>query len=261
MMINIPEFNYTKWILKMVILLQCAGVFFLLQSGSAVEGMLFMDYGLPQTSSKQIEKAVGLLFLFLGFFVFIRPFQIILVVLASMFLALAWIIQLQGGSPFTEWSLFAHAVRILLPVTFIFIMKEGLLYKKVAFYLLVFGLSITFITHGLEAISLHPYFIDYLITTAKRLVEFNLTESVAGIVLKTIGSLDILVGLSILTFRSKWLFLWMAVWGFITAFARITELGWGMFPEVLVRAVHFGGPVALGLLLQTIKELRRLTCN
>ncbi len=242
---DIRALGYSQWILRMVILLQCAGVFFLLQSGSAVEGMLFMDYSFPQTSSKQIEKGLGWLFLFLGLFVFIRPNQILLAALTLMFFALAWIIQQQGGSPFTDWSLYAHAARILLPVSLIFLLKDGLLYKKVAYNGLLVGLSITYITHGLEAISLHPYFIDYMITSSSKLLHVNLKESMAEVVLRVIGFLDILIGISVLIFRNKWLFLWMGVWGFITAFARITELGWGMFPEVLVRAVHFGGPIAL----------------
>jgi hypothetical protein len=110
----------------------------------------------------------------------------------------------------------------------------------------------------MEAISLHPYFIDYLITTSANLLKLDLKESVAEIILIVIGSLDILVGISILIFRFKWLFLWMAVWGFITAFARITELGWGMFPEVLIRAVHFGGPIALIFLGQSLQKWSRI---
>lgn len=252
-MTSIAALKYSQYILSVVILLQCIGVFFLLQSGSAVEGMLFMDYGLPQSSSMLIENIVSFLFLSLGILVIIRPFRIILALLALMFFLLAFIIWQQAGSPFTQFTLFAHSARILLSVSFIFLLKDGLLYKKLAYYLLALGLSITFITHGLESISLHPYFIDYLITSAKKLLDLDLQEAMAGTLLTVIGTLDVLVGVAILFVRNKWLFVWMAAWGCITALARITELGWGMFPEVLARAVHFGGPIALIFLNRCFK--------
>jgi hypothetical protein len=44
-------------------------------------------------------------------------------------------------------------------------------------------------------------------------------------------------------FLSGWLF-----GDFFTAFARITELGIGMYPEVLIRASHFLVPICLILI-------------
>jgi hypothetical protein len=66
--------------------------------------------------------------------------------------------------------------------------------------------------------------------------------------LRIIGSLDILAAILAIVFPKKPVFIWLAFWGLITAFARITELGIGMYPEVLIRAGHFLVPICLILI-------------
>jgi hypothetical protein len=248
------ELHLATWILRFTILLQCAGVFLQLLSGGALEGMLFMEYGVEQATAKKIENMVALVFLFIGSVIFFRPRKILLLTISFLFFSMALLIQRQAGSPFTDWTVFAHAARIVAPLGLYLLVSNGFLSQKIIYYVLVMGLGITFITHGLEAISRHPYFLDYLITSANNLAGIELSQQFAERILQIIGSFDILIGVLIFVVRNKWLLLWLAFWGLVTAFSRITELGWGMYPEVLSRAAHFGIPIALIFLNRLTKR-------
>lgn len=233
-----------SWLLKTALLLQCVGTFFYLKGGSAIETMLFMEVGLQQAQSKFIENIIAWVFLFSGILAFFKPNKYLLILISLITLALAFIIKRQAGSPFTEWSIPAHLIRIILPIGIILLEGEK---RNVnySYWLLVVGLSITFITHGLEAWSLHPRFIDYLLISSENTFGIRLKQSNAEIALKVIGSLDILAALTTLIFSTNAVFYWMAFWGFITAFARITELGWGLYPEILIRSGHYLVPIGL----------------
>ena len=242
-----PEKNLILWLLKFTLLLQCVGVFFHLLGGSAIETMLFMEVGMKQADAKSVENSIAWIFLFSGFWAFIKPNKPLLVIISILTLLLAFIIKRQAGSPFTEWSVPAHMIRILLPIGILFFMQEK---KKLTlpYYILLTGLVITFLTHGFEALSLHPRFLDYLILSFENTFELRIRQNHAGNMLRIIGSLDILAAILAIVFPKKPVFIWLAFWGFLTAFARITELGFGMYPEVLIRTSHFLVPIALILI-------------
>ena len=119
------------------------------------------------------------------------------------------------------------------------------------------GISALFITHGLEALYLHPRFIDYLIGTAGNLAGISMREATAGTLLRLIGVTDIAVALALLLRPSSGVLFWMAFWGLVTALSRVTTFGPGVYFEVLVRFPHFLAPLALWLLLDHLKRLRR----
>jgi len=242
-----PDKNHILYLLKFTLLLQCVGVFFHLLGGSAIETMLFMEVGMKQGDAKSVENSIAWIFLFVGFWAFIKPNKPLLVIISIMTLLLAVIIKRQGGSPFTEWSIPAHMVRILLPIGILFFIREK---KKLTlpYYILMSGLVITFLTHGFEALSLHPRFLDYLILSFENTFELRIRQNHAENLLRIIGSLDILAAILAIVFPKKPVFIWLAFWGLLTAFSRITELGIGMYPEVLIRASHFLVPICLILI-------------
>jgi len=227
------------------------GVFFHLLGGSAIESMLFMEAGMKQADAKSTEKFIAWVFLLTGIWTFVKPNKPVLVIISILTLLLAFIIKRQAGSPFTEWSIPAHMIRILLPIGILFFIREN---KKLIlpYYILLVGLVITFLTHGLEALSLHPRFLDYLILSFENTFELRIRQIHAENMLRIIGSMDILVAILAIIFPKKPVFIWLAFWGFLTAFARITELGIGMYPEVLIRASHFLVPICL-ILINTKK--------
>jgi hypothetical protein len=251
-----PEKNLIFRLLKFALLLQCIGVFFHLLGGSAIETMLFMEVGMKQGNAKSVEKIIAWVFLLLGFWAFLKSNKPLLVIISIMTLLLAFIIKRQGGSPFTEWSIPAHMVRILLPIGILFFNSEK---KKLtlSYYILLSGLVITFLTHGLEALSLHPRFLDYLILSLEHTVDWKIKQIHAENMLRIIGTMDIIVAILAVFFPKKPVFVWLAFWGLLTAFARVTELGIGMYPEVLIRASHFFVPLVL-LLINEKKLVKRV---
>ncbi len=242
-----PDKIFILWLLKFTLLLQCAGVFFHLMGGSAIETMLFMEVGMKQADAKSVEKFIAWVFLISGIWVFVKPNKLLLLIISILTLLLAYTIKRQAGSPFTEWSIPAHMIRILLPIGLLFFMREN---KRSAlpYYILLVGLVITFLTHGLEALSLHPRFLDYLILSFENTFGLRMKQIHAENMLRIIGSLDILAAFLAIILPKKPVFIWLAFWGLITAFARVTELGIGMYPEVLIRAGHFLVPICLILI-------------
>ena len=231
-------------IIKSAILLQCIGIFFSLWSGSSVESLFFLEFGLKPSNSKIIENGLALVILALGFSVFFQRKTFTLILLFLLTLAISWITQKQGGIPFASWSIPAHALRILTPLGLLMLPKNSNDFSK-AYSVLVLGLSVTFFTHGIEALSLHPRFVDYLLVFSNKFLYYNLQQSMAEFILKLIGCLDICMDILVLIQPKPGIFIWMAYWGFVTASVRMVELGWSMYPELLIRTSHFLIPVSL----------------
>lgn len=244
------------WLLKIALLCQSFGVFFYLLGGSAVETMLFMEMSFEQANSKLVEKIIAWIFLTLGVVTFFKPYNVLLILISLGTLGLAFVIKTQAGSPYTEWSIPAHSIRIILPLGILLLHTKSS-YLKVSYWMLLVGIGVTFVTHGLEAWTLHPRFVDYLLISSENALGIRLKQSTAELILKIIGSMDILAVLIAFSFPRNAIFYWMASWGLITALARVTELGWVLYPEVLIRAAHFLVPISLIL----INKLDKGTSN
>jgi hypothetical protein len=240
---TMPE-SVIVWILKITILLQSLGLFFMLLKGSSVESLFFLDFGFEQATSKSLENSLAYLMLILGIAIFIQPKSYTMILFFIVSLGVSWVIQRQGGIPHANLTLPSHALRILTPIGLWILVKYRGDYSK-AYSVLTLALSITFLTHGLEALSHHPRFIDYLFAFSTKFLNYNPRQSDAEFILIVIGVLDICMAILVLVKPKPIIFVWMAYWGFVTASARIVELGWGMYPEVLVRASHFLIPVVL----------------
>jgi hypothetical protein len=142
-----------------------------------------------------------------------------------------------GLEPFGYLAVGAHAIRY--GVALAIVMPEH------AFRILRVGTSLTFAVHGLEAIGLHPQFVEYILHTAG-LVGLPLSEIATRYVLQMIGVVDLVVAGSLLLPRPRPITAgYMAIWGTITAFARTVYAGPAGLPETLIRASHAGGPLAL----------------
>ena len=113
--------------------------------------------------------------------------------------------------------------------------------------LMRFAIALVFVDHGAKALLAEPQFIDYLIATFRR-IGISVAETQSVIVLRVIGVADILLAVHLLILkpeRNRAVLIWIAIWGAVTAFARITYGGVGNWHEVLIRSSHFVIPITL----------------
>lgn len=142
-----------------------------------------------------------------------------------------------------EWAL-----RYSTPVVAILLFNASGLFRIWGARLIQISLILVFAAHGLVALSGEPRFIDYLLVSLGRIGISTFAESQAVILLYGIGILDLAAAALLLFFKSKHrrvVLIWMAGWGAITAFSRITYGGFGNGHEVFIRASHFLLPLAL----------------
>lgn len=239
-------------LLSICFLLQCVGMFLQIYSGSAIQTMFFMQYEMETTDARRLELIFGYGLIILGFWVFIKPKKSLLVLMTFLMILYSWIIQSQGGSQYATWALWAHMARIVAPFCMLLFLSQNATYRVLGYYVLLLGLAITYFTHGLEALHHHPHFLDYIIRSSENIFAWKLNQFTATWILNFIGVLDIIVAISVVLWKKKGLFIWMLFWGLVTGFSRVTSMGIGMYPEVLIRAIHVGAPVLLIILTQNV---------
>jgi len=146
-------------------------------------------------------------------------------------------------------QLLEQALQFGFPVVCILLLRQ----KKSAEFILTFTkvlVALTFLGHGAFALGIYPqpgHFIDMCIRT------FGWTEATASTALYFFGWLDVVVALAIFVKPvAKYALLYAAVWGILTAFARVVAY-WDvsmigatlaqMLPLVLYRLVHGLAPL------------------
>jgi len=115
--------------------------------------------------------------------------------------------------------------------------------------LMRWAVAITFAAHGIEAWLHYPAFIDLVIGTAWNLFGAGLPQAGVERLLTIIGVLDVVIAVICVTTRVRGVLWWMAIWGGVTAFSRITAYGFdASWHMTLVRMPHVGVPVAVVLI-------------
>lgn len=226
------------FILRIALLVQSIGYFLFCKGGSAFGSFLFLDMNLSHELASQLDFVLGLTFLVLGVFQIFFNLRGIFLIHGFLTLVVAFFAVDQGGSHFSQWTPFAQAIRIGLPFLIYFLSTKKSSLSKWVFRLGCVFLATTFFAHGLEAWMGHPHFIDYIITSFHRLFHSTVSEDQAIFILKCIGFWDIAIAIIVLLKPRQWVFIWMAAWGLMTAMARITEIGFVAYPEVLIRISH-----------------------
>ena len=243
-------------LLRIAVAACCAGVAAALfhKLGSGLGTYFFLEWEIPHPEVAAAERLVAYALLALGLSVLVRPHWIALIPVSLILAIEAYVRGYNGGAPFAEWTLWAYALRILPPLALVFILFGSAKQLQTGAWILRVGLSVLFITHGLEALYLHPRFIDFLIGTGENLAGISMTEATAGTLLQIIGIIDIAVAVALLIRPFPGVLFWMTFWGLITALSRVTTFGPGVYYEVLTRAPHFLGPLALVLLIRHLKR-------
>jgi len=154
------------------------------------------------------------------------------------------------GNPFHATDPYGHAVRYLAPVGLLLLWSgQGVdLRMEWALRLAVAG---TFIGHGLCSWWLKPEFLDLILGSMDTFLGVDWEsaaerEVFAKAFLPWIGVQDfVLAVLLLLPKRLRWVALWMAIWGFVTALSRLTAFGWERWPDLFIRICNGGIPLLL----------------
>jgi hypothetical protein len=110
---------------------------------------------------------------------------------------------------------------------------------KTIYYTLRFASAMCFIGHGSFGIIGKEIWCNYFAV-------FGIGKTIAHTLMPILGTVDILMGLSILFYPTRAVVSWLVVWGFLTACLR--PLSGEAWAEVIERAGNFGAPLALLLL-------------
>ena len=146
---------------------------------------------------------------------------------------------------------FSQSARVGLPIALILLTSavEPPRAKRVeaGMWVLRGTAAATFIGHGVEALYLHPQFVDYLLAAANNQLGWDASESTMSFILRLIGSIDILLAVLILVARWRAVAAYMACWAFITACSRVVHSDWQALYEVCIRSANYCVPLAVCL--------------
>lgn len=251
------SFSAANWLLRGAVLIYAAGlvVAIFTRNGSSIGEIALMEWGVSHARIFLAEKIVASLAFALALSLLLRPTSLVLAALAGLVFAEAFAGYRAGGYSFAEYTPFAEALRILTPLALIPLIISRSAFpseagrRAAAGWILRAGLAIVFFTHGLEAYGQAPVFIDLILGSARNLCGTSLSEPVAIKLLHLIAWVDFAVAVLVLARPSRPLLGWLFFWGLVTALSRPIALGFGSYPEVLLRASHFLAPIALWLLL------------
>ena len=219
-------------------------------NGSAIGKTLWYNFLLSDKLAYGIDFYLAALFFPLITFGLVKktpwPFYLCFLWLATLS-ALTWY---QGGSFSAPYSIFAHNNRYMLPACLAYWIHSRTPGKKTyddLSLILTISIAIVFITHGIEALRQNPVFIDYTLKFFRSYSPFHMKEKHAVLFLIGVGIQDILLAIAVLWKPNKWLFAYMAFWGFWTASLRtVYSPNYGP-AKTLLRAANGGIPLVLCL--------------
>jgi hypothetical protein len=106
-------------------------------------------------------------------------------------------------------------------------------------YVLRLASAMCFIGHGAFGIITKPVWCNYFAV-------FGINHNMAYLLMPVLGTIDILLGLSMLLYPTRAAALWLVIWGLITAILR--PVSGEPFAELIERAGNYGAPLALLIL-------------
>lgn len=249
-------------LLTVAMLFTCAGVATATfrGDGTSINSFLFLALGLSHEAAASVERLVLGAVLAAAIIGAIRPSWAALLPVAGYLLAESVAGWHQGGYHFSEWSPLARAPTYIVPLSLACLagsraqtIRARERRRQAAMWALRLAASAVFLAHGLEALKLHPRFIDLILTSGYNLFGVRMSETAASALLRIIGVVDIAVAVAVVIRPWRVLLGWMAFWAGLAAVSRMTSFGWGAYPDLLVRAVYILAPLALWALLRDNK--------
>jgi hypothetical protein len=154
------------------------------------------------------------------------------------------------GNPFHATDPYGHAVRYTAPFV-LFALCNGRTKHISLEWILRVAVAGTFVGHGMGAWMIHFEFVDLILGSMDTFLgeDWEVAEErevFAKASLPWIAVQDfVLAGLILLPKRLRWVALWMAFWGFVTALSRMTAFGWERWPDFCLRIGNGGIPLLL----------------
>ncbi len=220
--------------------------------GTALNAYLFMELGLPHVTAGRLERGAAALTLMAtaGALVFFRwPWFLPAAGYIFAEAIARWHVQ---GQAYSEWAPLTHSARYAAPLVLALWLvaarrqpEAATRWQSIGAWLLRFALAAVFVSHGLEALQGHPGFVDLILSSALNLGGWRLTEGTATAALEWIGVADFAAAGALILRPHPAVLAWAAFWAALTACSRLTANGWGAYPDVLLRAAYFLGPLAL----------------
>lgn len=216
------------------------GMAMLFRTGTAVGSRLFMNEEVAHATSRRIEQGLAIVTVLAVIALLPRASRpagaAVLFVLATL---LAWASMDQGGVPFSEWALPAHAMRIAAPLALLWMCagSHTLARERAVRWLVQASIVTVFVVHGIEAVRAHPWFIDLTISGLRSTLGMAVTQRTVEQLLLFVGVLDLAAAAALLlgVRAAAW---YMAIWGTFTALLRVFAYGEGALAETVVRLPH-----------------------
>lgn len=247
--------NAGHWTLRTAVALTCVAVASrMLMFGGPVLSWLWLSLGWSEQAALRLEHAAAFGLLACA------PLALWQKAWPSLILVAGWLLfatlaETVIGTWHSELTPGALAARWLAPVALVALTLQR---ERTGEWLLRIGIAATFFCHGLEALFHNPQFIDYVIRGGAILMGARFGEHAVKNMLVFIGALDVMVAVAtIVPHRWRAVALWMAFWGFLTAAARILYMGWGNWPESLIRVTNGAVPLTLFHVVKVRRTERR----
>ncbi len=180
-----------------------------------------------------------------------RPRPSIMRALSAWFALVAVATTVTGAAFAHELTVPAHAARISLPLVWaMWRTAPGGRRSIDPLALARVAIAMTFVAHGAEALLGHPGFVAYIVGVGQTWHLWQVDGSQALQALVVIGVIDVVVGLAICLWPSRavrGVAVYMAVWGAVTALARVLYADLGALYEVFIRSAHFGLPLLIAV--------------
>jgi hypothetical protein len=239
--------------LRVGLALQCAGaVGSILVNGTPLNTMLFLDLGVSDALTRELDRGIACALLLAAISMMFAKGRSLFYAVAGWFALDALLVTYNGGTFAPPLETLGRTLRWIAPLAVVASMAgHGVRAQK----LLAWGIALVFAAHGIEALMLHPRFVDYLIVTVDRATSLRMAQASAEAQLIAIGLIDVMLAILAIKRPSKAVFGYMAFWGIATALMRSVyygpEIGWH---HTLIRVLNGGAPLLL-LLLTAEREM------
>ena len=274
------SFDTILWCLRATTALQCFGIagrylFSKFESESQIYGLLYFDFGLPEYAAQLIDdiggygcllSAVGVLAA--GFVSAISKhglsetiiYRLRCIETSALSFIIFWslgmaISETVRGDLFARLTLMEEAVRIATPATLLLFLMDRErsnhgMFSKCGSLILLAATSLTFASHGYQAIELYGPFVDLILLSNPCGITLATDQQTAETLLLIIGWIDIALAILIIALRWQVIAIYMAAWGLLTAYSRVTAGGMDAWPEMFIRAANAGAPLTLFFLFR-----------
>lgn len=143
----------------------------------------------------------------------------------------------------------SRASRYLLPVALLMLIEWDK-YKagqpNAILTVMRLAIAMTFFGHGVKVLFHHDSFLKLINGFEQNIVGFDLfNPAVTSFMLETIGVIDLVAAILILTTRWKFIALYMAGWTFLTATSRVFANGFVAWDDIVIRGSYYGIPLAI----------------